>query len=35
MQKIILFSPDGTIVARGLCGTQIEQKLAEVLGEKQ
>lgn len=35
MQKIILFSPDGTIVGRGLRGTQIEQKLAEVLGEKQ
>ena len=27
---IILFAPDGTIVARGLRGAQIEQKLAEI-----
>ena len=27
---IILFAPDGTIVARGLRGEQIEQKLAEI-----
>ena len=28
---IILFAPDGTILARGLRGNQIEMKLAEVL----
>ena len=29
--EIILFAPDGTILARGLRGNQIEMKLAEVL----
>lgn len=33
--EIILFSPDGTIVARGLRGKQIEIKLAEVFNNKQ
>ena len=32
--EIILFAPDGTILARGLRGANIEKKLAEVLGEK-
>ena len=31
--RIILFAPDGTIVANGLRGAQIEKKLAEVFGE--
>ena len=30
---IILFSPDGTILARGLRGKDIEKKLSEVFGE--
>ena len=33
--EIILFSPDGTILARGLRGNQIEIKLAEVFNNKQ
>ena len=33
MKKIILFAPDGTIVARGLRGAQIEQKLAEIFNK--
>ena len=32
--EIILFSPDGTILARGLRGNQIEIKLAEVFNNK-
>lgn len=28
-----LFTPDGTILARGLRGNKIEKKLAEVFGE--
>ncbi|WP_288281080.1 TlpA disulfide reductase family protein [uncultured Prevotella sp.] len=32
--EIILFSPDGTILARGLRGKQIEIKLAEVFNNK-
>ena len=32
--EIILFAPDGTILARGLRGEALEKKLAEVLGEK-
>jgi peroxiredoxin len=28
--EIILFGPDGTIIARGLRGEKIEQKLAEI-----
>jgi thiol-disulfide isomerase/thioredoxin len=32
--EIILFGPDGTIVARSLRGNQIEMKLAEVFGNK-
>ena len=28
--ELILFAPDGTIVARGLRGEEIEQKLAEI-----
>ena len=31
--EIILFAPDGTILARGLRGKEIEKKLAEILGE--
>ena len=29
----ILFVPDGTILARGLCGDELEKKLAEIFGE--
>ena len=32
--EIILFGPDGTILARSLRGNQIEMKLAEVFGKK-
>lgn len=32
--EIILFSPDGTILARGLRGNQIEIKLEEVFNNK-
>ena len=32
--EIILFGPDGTIIARSLRGNQIEMKLAEVFGKK-
>lgn len=32
--EIILFSPDGTIVSRGLRGNQIEIKLEEVFNKK-
>ena len=31
--EIILFAPDGTILARGLRGEDIEKKLAEIFGE--
>ena len=31
--EIILFAPDGTILARGLRGNEIEKKLAEIFGE--
>ena len=31
--EIILFSPDGTILARGLRGAQIEKKLAEIFNK--
>ena len=30
----ILFAPDGTIVARGLRGEDIERKLAEIFDKK-
>jgi hypothetical protein len=31
--EIILFAPNGTILARGLRGNEIEKKLAEIFGE--
>lgn len=31
---IILFAPDGTILARGLRGKDIEKKLAEIFNDK-
>jgi hypothetical protein len=31
--EIILFAPDGTILARGLRGEEIEKKLAEIFPE--
>ena len=30
LPETILFSPDGTILARGLCGEELEKKLAEI-----
>ena len=32
--RIILFAPDGTIVANGLRGENIEKKLAEIFNDK-
>ena len=31
--ETILFAPDGTILARGLRGEELEAKLAEIFGE--
>ena len=32
--ETILFAPDGTILARGLRGEEIEKKLAEIFNNK-
>ena len=34
LPETILFSPDGTILARGLCGEELEKKLAEIFINK-
>ncbi|MBQ2200164.1 MAG: AhpC/TSA family protein, partial [Bacteroidaceae bacterium] len=32
--EIILFAPDGTILARGLRGREIDKRLAEIFNDK-